>query len=130
MTPKSKEELAEEYTNTDYFRLEYSTFGTTAKECQKAFLAGFQKSEEMNFQNENLELSEKFFQEKTNELQSRVKELSEENERLKLAASHLLETMDFLQRNHNVMNIHAHAKLAIEKFDKALSGKDGVDETV
>ena len=48
MTPKSKEELAEEYTNTDYFRLEYSTFGTTAKECQKAFLAGFQKSEEMH----------------------------------------------------------------------------------
>ena len=46
MTPKSKEELAEEYTNTDYFRLEYSTFGTTAKECQKAFLAGYKACEE------------------------------------------------------------------------------------
>lgn len=63
-------------------------------------------------------------------LQSRVKELSEENERLKSALTPLLETMDFIQRNHNVMNVHAHAKLAIEKFDKALSGKDGVDETV
>ncbi len=43
---KSKEQLAEDYTNSDYFRLEYSTFGTTAKECQKAFLAGFQARDE------------------------------------------------------------------------------------
>lgn len=43
---QTAEELAEEYTNTDYFRLEYSTFGTTAKECQKAFLAGYKACEE------------------------------------------------------------------------------------
>lgn len=40
------EQLAEEYTSSAWFELEYSTFGTTAKECQKAFLAGYKACEE------------------------------------------------------------------------------------
>ena len=39
MTSKIQE-AAEKYTDSDYFRLEYSTFGKTANECNLAFKAG------------------------------------------------------------------------------------------
>lgn len=84
----------------------------------KSYQSLQEKYEEMNFQNENLELSEKFFQEKTNELQSRVKELSEENERLKLA----------LRNHHEQWSENGICLIECSLLCKALSGKDGVDE--
>lgn len=39
---KKMEDLAEDYTSTSYFSLEYSINGKTAQECQDAFKAGYQ----------------------------------------------------------------------------------------
>jgi flagellar biosynthesis/type III secretory pathway protein FliH len=79
MTPEQQkkiEEAAEAYTDTTYFRLEYSTFGTTAKECQAAFKEGAKLG--LSLMQERLDEAEKRF----TDLVSEISEPSFSDERI------------------------------------------------